>query len=435
MHLLQETMASVAFDARGSEVTGPAAAAVVIGTAWVSHLVARSRDLRSSPERTAGDWLTRAYVYGALFATLFVAALQTGEVLTIVARQALDLQPAWESSRWWQDAITGPVAAALVATGGWLTHWFIADRLLHAPDPLGEAHRTSRTRRSYFLAVVLVSAASVLVLASMSMASFFAGILGVWRSPEGSRLIEDIGGPLLMSVPFALAWWWHLRRAAREAFSLGAATERRAVERTGRLTVAIVGLAGLAAGLAWELQVLIDAVGSSSEASLFTSVGTSGAGASALAIALVGLVLWTPAWSLAQRDRTRFTIEAATATSRRAYLMLVSGLSVLAAMGSLAYLVWQATRVLLDSGRIDDASWAFAILLVATIVLAYHLWQLRSDLWVARGQEAGERDVAEAPALETIEISAPPGADFLILNAAIRSELPEGYQLRIVSVE
>ena len=34
--------------------------------------------------------------------------------------------------------------------------------------------------------------------------------------------------------------------------------------------------------------------------------------------------------------------------------------------------------------------------------------------------------------LETIQISAPAGADFRILNAAIRSELPDGYELRVL---
>jgi hypothetical protein len=70
-------------------------------------------------------------------------------------------------------------------------------------------------------------------------------------------------------------------------------------------------------------------------------------------------------------------------------------------------------------------------------VLAYHLIQLRSDLRVARVVEAGERDAAATVppslAVETIEISAPAGADFKVLNAAILSELPDGYQLRVLS--
>jgi hypothetical protein len=431
--LAYELISTVAFDERGRDLIGPAGGAIVIGSAWLAHLVVRRGDLRSAPERTAGDWLTRGYLYGALFATFLVGAMSAADMLTVVARQVLDLQPAWESYRWWQEAITGPVAGTMVASAGWLSHWFFADRLLRAPDPMGEAHRSARTRRGYFLAVVAVSATAVLVFTSMSLRDVFAEVLGVWRSSEGSRLVEDIGGPLLMIVPFALAWWWHLHRVSREALVLGGDVGGRAVALTGRLAVAFVGLAGLAGGLAWQLQALFDAVGSSSRVSLFTSSDSGDAGTSALALALVGLVLWTPAWALAQRDRVRFTVEDATATSRRAYLMLVSGLSVLAAMGSLAYLVWQATRVLLESGGVDDASWAFAILVVSVLVLAYHIWQLSSDLAVARVHEDGVRRTAASRATEIIEISAPAGADFRVLNAAIRSELPEGYELQVVT--
>jgi hypothetical protein len=34
---------------------------------------------------------------------------------------------------------------------------------------------------------------------------------------------------------------------------------------------------------------------------------------------------------------------------------------------------------------------------------------------------------------ELLEISAPAGADFKVLNAAIRTELPDGYSIRVVS--
>ena len=136
---------------------------------------------------------------------------------------------------------------------------------------MGEAHRSSRTRRGYFLAVVLASAASVLVLAMTSLQNVFAELMGAWRPTDGSRLIEDVGGPLLMAAPFALAWWWHLRRVSRESFALGGPVEARASTRTGRFVVATVGLAGFAAGLAWTLQSLFDAIGTSSRASLFSS--------------------------------------------------------------------------------------------------------------------------------------------------------------------
>ena len=437
--LVDQLITSVAFGQRSWGLAGSVSSVIVVGSAWALHVLARRTDLRSAPERTAGDWLTRAYLYGALFATVLLASFAASQVLTTVARQLLDLRPLWETTRWWQEAIVGPLAGTLVCTAGWLTHWFFANRLLHAPDPMGEAHRSSRTRRGYFLTVVLASAATVLVLAMTSLQSVFAEMMGAWRPTDGSRLIEDIGGPLLMAAPFALVWWWHLRRVSRESFALGGPVEARASTRTGRFIVAIVGLAGFATGLAWTLQSLLDAIGTSSRASLFSSATLADAVAPALAVGLVGLVMWTPAWALSQRDRARHAVEAATSTSRRAYLLLVSGVAVVAAMGSLAFLVWQATRLLLESGELHDSSWALAILAVAAVVLLYHLWELRSDLVVARTSGAGEPEMPPTPPidtasreLETILISAPAGSDFRVLNAAIRSELPDGYELRVV---
>ncbi len=106
-------------------------------------------------------------------------------------------------------------------------------------------------------------------------------------------------------------------------------------------------------------------------------------------------------------------------------------------MGSLAFLVWQATRLVMDAGDPSDSSWAISILLVAAVVLAYHLWQLRSDMRLVAAAVAGEPEepsvAMDARTIETIEISAPSGADFRVLNAAIRSELPDGYELRVLA--
>lgn len=432
-----QLVGSVAFDFRDSDPLAAFASVIVFGGAWALHLLARGTDLRAVPARLAGDWLTRAYLYGALFVTFAIGALAAGELLTTVARHALGLRPLFEGPDWWQAAVTGSLATACAAAVGWLLHWLLAARLSRAPDPLGIAHRTAGTRRGYLISVVAASALAVLVFASLSLGSAFAELAGSWRSTEGSRLLEDIGGPLLMLAPFVPAWWWHQRRAAREALARADGSEARAVARTLHLAIAVVGLAGLAAGVAWELQVLIDAVvGSGAREGVITTTSLGRDGAQALALAIVGLLLWTPSWARSQRDRAQHDVEAATATSRRAYLLLVSGLAVVAAMASLAYLVWQATRVLLESGEPEDPAWALSVLLVALVVLGYHLWQLRADLRLAQAAVPRAMVVPTAVAgraLETIEISAPVGADFRILNAAIRSELPDGYELRVVS--
>ncbi|MFO7531445.1 MAG: DUF5671 domain-containing protein [Candidatus Limnocylindrales bacterium] len=302
------------------------------------------------------------------------------------------------------------------------------------------------------LALVLVSTSSVLLLGALGLRHVLAEMQGVWRSTEGPTLLEDVGGPLLMALPFMVAWWWHQRRVAHEALATGGGGAARSVGRTARLVVAAVGLAGLAAGLAGQLQRIVDALGSSARGSIVTYPGFGAIDSAALALAIVGFVLWVPTWVLLQRDCAAHRLEVATDTARRAYLTLVVGLAVVSAMGSLAYLVWQAARSLLGTAGPSDVSWAVSILSIAAVVLLYHLWQLRSDMlishvepevspepegpWAPQGlpdPEAGLAADGPPCAHETIEITAPPGSDFRVLNAAIRSELPDGYQLRVLS--
>ena len=239
-----------------------------------------------------------------------------------------------------------------------------------------------------------------------------------------------------MAIPFLGAWWWHLRRVTAEALAFGGADLAQATRRAGRLTVALVGLAGLAIGVTWELQALLDAFASAGQETLFSTDEVTDVTMSATAGALVGLVMWLPAWVLSQRDRARDLAAAATSTARRAYLFLVSGSAVVALMIALAFVIYQGTRLLLETELVDDASWAPAVLVVAAVVLAYHLYCLRADMVIARSVEApaaAPLAVEGTRVVETIEISAPAGADFKVLNAAIRTELPEGYDLRVLT--
>jgi hypothetical protein len=299
---------------------------------------------------------------------------------------------------------------------------------------MGEAHRASRTRAGYFGAVVAVSAAAVLVLVAMGLRSLFTAATGTAAPLTDTRLIEEVAGPLLLAVPYLVAWWWHLRRLTAEALAFGGPVHAQAARRAGRLVVSFVGLAGFSVGVAWELQSLLDAIASAGQDTLFSSAEAGEVTASALATALVGLALWAPAWILSQRERAREVVVVATSAARRAYLFLVSGVAVVALMGALAFVIYQATRMVLGTELIDDASWALAVLIVAAVALAYHLYCLRADLLVARTVAPPEPHAEDAGrAVETIEISAPEGADFKVLNAAIRTELPEGYELRVVS--
>ena len=146
-----------------------------------------------------------------------------------------------------------------------------ADWLLRADPPLGPAHRASRTRTGYFLAVVLVCATAVLFLLSSSAGQVLAEGLGVWRSEVGSRWIEDVALPLIMVVPFVVVGWWHWRQAMREALAFGGQQRHENVRRSGLYGLAFVGLAGVSIGAAWTIQAMLEYAGAAREISSLRS--------------------------------------------------------------------------------------------------------------------------------------------------------------------
>jgi len=108
-----------------------------------------------------------------------------------------------------------------------------------------------------------------------------------------------------------------------------------------------------------------------------------------------------------------------------------------ATMVSLAYLAYQLIRGVLDAGPVEDPAWAVSGAVVGGVVLGYHLLLLRADGAILAGSPGpaesaiGEGE-PEAGVAETIEISAPAGTDLEAVNAAIRADLPEGSEMRVL---
>jgi hypothetical protein len=406
---------------------------VVTAIAWLGHVWWRRSDLRAVPERTADDWLTRAYLYAGLFITAVLLAYWLGEMVTVISSELVGARTAWEP---WQDDIVSPIAGAVGCAVGWSANWILGLWLVRAAPPLGEAHRASRTRVGYFMAVLLVGSGAALVLAATGVQAVIAEVLGVWRPFEGSRLAEDVVGPLLMALPFALIAWGHRHRSMREALAFGGAIRFDAARRTALYVVAFVGLAGLAIGAAVAIQALLDYIGAAGEGA--RTMALRDGAAPGLAFTLVGLVLWAPTWRLVSRDRTADPEVVADSIPRRTYLLLVSALAVVAAMASLAYLAYQAMRAILDAGPLDEPALAVAGAIVGGVVLGYHLLLLRSDGAIVAARSAAEaastvEGEAGAISVETIEISVPAGTDLEAVNAALLADLPKGATLRVTA--
>jgi hypothetical protein len=431
---IAQIVRAVTLDYRIDELAAPTSTAMVMGAAWLGHVAVRRQDLRREPARLAGDWTTRLYLYGASFVLVLAALIMAAETLTILGQELTGSQPLFEGPRWFEEMMPGTAAMAAVATAWWVVHIAMGDRLIRAPAPMGEAHRHARSRVAYFLAVILLCAVAVLLSLGEALRHLLSGVLGVWQSIDQMRYEQQAYVPWISVLPFVAAWWFHGRRVSREALATGGEALQDRVVRARRLLVAFVGLAGLAFGTAWGVGGVVNLVGEAYRTGVLSSSILRADVTLGVAAALVGAVLWLPAWYREQRERGRDPVVAAASTARRSYLLAVSGVAVVAAMLSFAWLVYQGIRVATDTGMADDWTWAIGGISVALVVLGYHLLTLRSDERVAAAARPAESEpVAADQAVEELEILGPPDADFEAVNATIRSSLPKGFQLRIHS--
>lgn len=441
--LLGGLLRSVLVAPEPDDLGAQASLAMTAGAVWLFHAGQRRRDLGLAPTRLAGDWLTRLYVYGVLAIAVTVVLFAASDIIGDTARELVGRRPPYEPAWWWRANVSESVALLLVAAAGWLLHWAVSLGLTGAPDPMGAAHRASRGRITYLLGTMTLSVAVTLVIGATSLQHVLASAAGAWRSSEGSTLLRDVGGPLLAAAPFALAAWWHARRAAGEALAFGGPGHRDSVARTGWLLIAAVGLTSLAVGLAWLVDGLLEVLATWQRSGVVPASSIREDLAPAAAFAIAGLVAWAPCWRQLQHERSVDPASAVTSTARRTYLVLVSGASLIVVMVAGAWLVYQATRMLTGVGP-EAAESAIAASVVAAAVLGYHAFQLDRDMRAARdlvpeapGEGEGVSPVAVGPApatvIELLQIEAPLGTDLEALNVSIRQRLPAGTSLRVVS--
>ncbi|MEX1294925.1 MAG: DUF5671 domain-containing protein [Candidatus Limnocylindrales bacterium] len=429
--VVQQLVGAAVAGTRTWGLSGALAATVVSALAWTGHVWWRRADLRAAPTRTAGDWLTRAYLYGGLFITAVLLAFWLGQVATVVISELAAARVYWDP---WEEAIVSPLAGTVGCATGWAAQWLIAASLIRADPPLGPAHRASRTRTAYFVAVLLVSAAAALSFVSLGGRHVLAETLGVWRPSEGSKLASDIAGPLIMAVFFVVLGWWHRRRVLHEARAVGGPGRQLAVWRSALYVVGFAGLGALSIGMGWALFGLIEYLAATNDITQSAQLRaelTPGA-----ATALAGLVVWAPTWRLAQQDHATAPAVSAASAPRRAYLLLVAALAVVFVMAALAYLTYQAIRMLLDAGPTDDPAWAVSTAAVAGVVLGYHLYLLRADgaALAAAGPLEPTTDVAHGGerVIHTVELHVAPDTDLEALDVGIRGLLPADAELRVV---
>jgi len=429
VELLRQLLAALLGVAEPAAVTLPAvaddlAAFLVAAVLWLAHAQLVRTARRTVPLVGVADWLPRLYGYAA--ATVGVSMLVWGSVGLL--RLAIDAVVA-------PGVVSGsarlPLArdSALLVTGlvVWALHWGESLRLLAGSGAVSDRERRSLVRWAYLGFVVFASLATMLVAVAVMLDLVLRWLFGL---PDGDlpQRVRALLHPAAWAVVAAAVWWYHRSVMRAEAQTLAASPVSgpdwaRGVTRFLLYLSAFVGLAFTVFGLGGLLGTAIDAA-----VSVVTGLPWGewrGALALQIAVTLTGGGTWLVSWREVLLRSAHAPEEERRSLSRRVYLFSVLGLSVLALLGTLGYVVYQAILWVVGlvgfADALHTASGPLGYVLVSALVAAYHL-----------GMVAREgRALTERPAAVTVRLvlRLPPESDPEAVVRELADHLPPGAAL------
>lgn len=423
----------------GSDLSDQLAILVTALPVWLFHVGAERRG-------PIGPY-TRLYRYGAAFAMLAVALFAATSAIETFLEVVIGRPEFGLGTEWWRESLASSIAAIVIGLGVWWIHWRM--------DPFGtsdaagsdEDERVSRLRETYFGVVLLLTVSFAAVALAGALAELGRWGLGSAETTDLLGFLEGVVGPLIAVVPFIVAGWLHVRYRAREAAAAGALVAASSA-RVERYLLAVVGLAFLAVGVGQLLGVvaetlLVGGVLVSDEDVVRRQVPWH------VAQAIVGLVIWLPAWTWILHRRAAAPEVERRSAAGRAYLFLVIGVALLACVPSAAFVLYRLIDTALGGhgiGLAGELALPLAAIVVGAVVAAYHGAILRGDLRTTV-EAAPAATVASAttvePAVPTAQItgstpapasmdlvlSGPVDADLDAVADELRRRLPSGISL------
>jgi hypothetical protein len=426
------------FEFLAIDTGGALATVLVAGLAWLYHAAIRRRDLATASMSGGGAWVPRVYLYGAALLGLVMTAVNIGTLLRFafdaLVGPAPDFTDEGFGTRGAADALAGIVGWGIVFVG----HWWYATALLHGEGWRATSERQARLRLAYFVAVLMASAIAAVTFGWQSLSAALSLTLGVERDFVGESPLASVIGPLLGLIPWLAAWFVHQRWMVDEAGGLGMADRLTSVRRLAPAGVGLVGIAAAGIGAAGVTGLLLDILlgGNRTEGSLWRHELADFA-----AVAFVGAILWLWNWANLQGRRAADPEGEARSTVRRAYLLVVVGVSLLASLASLAFLLYRVFNAILGveqfTNAASDVSAALGALLVAAALVAYHGITERRDRGlreatpVAPSAEAVESTVAAPPPVSerSFRLRAETAEALAAAVAGVRAGLPADVEL------
>jgi hypothetical protein len=338
--------------------------ALVLFAIWALHFRIAAGDRAAVGETGASATLRRWYMYPVLLIGLLMVLIGASSVIELgwLAARHSDLAT--------YQFLGDPAGLLLAGLALWGFHArFIARN--HAAD---DRHSTLRALEGFIL--VAVSIATALVGASLILYYGLARTLGV-NDPGGvTDVLSGLAGPGSRLLVYGIAWVLVSRRLARDA-AAQEADRQAGIRRLYTNLAALVSLAALAIGAGGLLWALAEQL----EARIIGVTASDWRDPVSLSVTLllVGAAVWLAHWRHSPWAVDRQSL------SRRLYVWAALLASVLAVLGSgIALVNVVLQQVFSASPRLnspDNLNFGhfLAVLVVATIVGAYHWRVLRSD--------------------------------------------------------
>lgn len=414
----------------GMGMSGALAIALVGGPLWAYHRWVRRGDERAGELSGAAAWWPRLSRLALTFTAGIMTSLGASGLLGVGLQVALRTPGTLVGPDWWIWPFSSAVGEIVVGAAGLVVLLGLDGGLVGASDWRGASERDAALRRGYAITVVLTGTLAILLGTASGLAEALRWVLGASETTDPGRLLELAGGPPVTMLPLAVWGWWHGVRLGTESERWHGPEGRASAIRMRGYAVTLAGLLFAGIGCGWLVGLAIDVV--------FGGRRTIGGDATFwrgelgwyAAFAVVGIVVWAPAWAAVVRRRVWEPAAEAASTARRAALYLAIGGALVSGLGGLVLVVYRTFGILLGArvpySLASDLSTPVGVVIAAAAIVGYHGLALRSDL-----RQAVPAIPAPVPAALPLVLVGPPGADLAAVLPALGEHLPPGYDLRV----
>ncbi|MBI4202768.1 MAG: hypothetical protein HY532_06640 [Chloroflexi bacterium] len=373
---------------RGTDFSSANTATLLVAAGvWTFHWLMERRE---GPFAGEANTVRRLYGYGI---SLFSLALLVGGVNDILhvtlsgAYATLFGAPDLlvEDFTLWNDATKGALATAVVGGALWWRHW------------LWLAGDVASTIRQVYLYLFAILGGAIIVVTALSIGLYYVlqWFMGNPAAAEARVHFGVFPGLVAAAGVGSGLWVYHWTVLREEAAMAGGGLG--ATQRLYGYLVATVGLVVLATGLTVLFSTLF---GLLSARPGIIDFSWRNPFVLALTLLAVGVPVWGGYWRDVQRRVLRYGLEERTALSRRVFLYIIFGLTVLLALVNLSLVLYRVFDALLGGGTTNvlwEIRWSLGILLATGAGTAYYWSVLQEDRKAVAGQVAPEAPPAELP--------------------------------------